>query len=106
MYEWGLPEDLGPLRAAVAAIAHGELDVALFTTAMQVNHLFQIAAETNHDAAVRRALSRMVVASVGPTTSERLREYGISPDMEPTHPKMGYLVLETAYAACAEIFAW
>jgi uroporphyrinogen-III synthase len=96
VYEWGLPEDLGPLRAAVAAIVGGKLDVVLFTTATQVNHLLQIAAETNHDAAIRRALSRMVVASIGPTTSERLREYGISPDIEPTHPKMGYLVAETA----------
>jgi uroporphyrinogen-III synthase len=36
------------------------------------------------------------VASIGPTTSERLRECGIAPDMEPTHPKMGYLVSEAA----------
>lgn len=96
VYEWGLPEDVGPLRAAVAAIASGEIDVILFTTAMQVNHLLQIAAEMKHEDPVRRALSRMVIASIGPTTSERLREYGIRPDMEPTHPKMGYLVSEAA----------
>jgi uroporphyrinogen-III synthase len=46
--------------------------------------------------AMRCALSRMVVASIGPTTSERLREFGIAPDMEPAHPKMGYLVSEAA----------
>ena len=46
--------------------------------------------------AVRQALSRMVVASIGPTTSERLREFGIVPDMEPTHPRMGFLVSEAA----------
>lgn len=96
VYEWGLPEDLGALRAAVEAIAHGEIDVVLFTTAMQVNHLLQIAAEMKQDDAVRRAFSRMLIASVGPTTSERLREYGLSVDIEPTHPKMGYLVSETA----------
>jgi uroporphyrinogen-III synthase len=38
----------------------------------------------------------MLVASIGPTTSERLREYGIVPDLEPSHPKMGYLVSEAA----------
>jgi len=96
VYEWGLPEDVGPLRAAVATIARGETDVILFTTAMQVNHLLQIAAEINQEDPVRRALSQMLVASIGPTTSERLREYGIAPDMEPTHPKMGYLVSEAA----------
>lgn len=96
VYEWGLPEDVGPLRAAVGAIASGEIDVILFTTAMQVNYLLQIAVEMNQEETVRRALARMLIASVGPTTSERLREYGIPPDFEPSHPKMGYLVSETA----------
>jgi uroporphyrinogen-III synthase len=96
VYEWGLPEDVGPLRAAVEAIAREEIDVVLFTTAMQVNHLLQIAAEMKKEDAVRRALPRMLIASVGPTTSERLREYGIAADIEPSHPKMGYLVSETA----------
>jgi uroporphyrinogen-III synthase len=45
---------------------------------------------------LRHALSRMVVASIGPTTSERLREYWIAADLEPSHPKMGYLVSEAA----------
>jgi uroporphyrinogen-III synthase len=96
VYEWGLPEDVGPLRAAVDSIACGEIDVILFTTAMQANHLMQIATEMNKEEAVRRALSQILIASIGPTTSERLREFGIAPDLEPSHPKMGYLVAETA----------
>jgi uroporphyrinogen-III synthase len=96
VYEWGLPEDVAPLRAAVTAITRGEIDVALFTTAMQVNHLLQIAAEMKQDEEVRRALSGILTASIGPVTSERLREYGLTVDMEPTHPKMGYLVSEAA----------
>ncbi len=96
VYIWALPEDIGPLRSAAAAIARNELDVILFTTATQADHLLQIAAEVNEEDAVRRALARMVVASIGPTTSERLREHGIAPDLEPTHPKMGYLVNEAA----------
>jgi uroporphyrinogen-III synthase len=96
VYEWGLPEDVAPLRAAIMSIAHDEIDVVLFTTAMQINHLFQVAGEMNQEEAVRRALSRMLVASIGPTTSERLHEYGLTADIEPTHPKMGYLVSETA----------
>jgi uroporphyrinogen-III synthase len=101
VYEWGLPEDIGPLRAAVEAIANREIDVILFTTAMQVNHLMQIAAEMNEEEALRLALPRMLVASVGPTTSERLREYEIPVDIEPSHPKMGYLVSETAQQSAA-----
>jgi uroporphyrinogen-III synthase len=96
IYEWALPADTGPLRSAIAAIARNEIDVILFTTATQADHLLQIAAEMNEEDAMRRALSRILVASIGPTTSERLREFGIAPDMEPTHPKMGYLVSEAA----------
>jgi uroporphyrinogen-III synthase len=96
VYEWALPADTGPLRSAIAAIARNEMDVILFTTATQADHLLQVAAEMNEEDALRRAFSRMLVASIGPTTSERLREFGISPDMEPSHPKMGYLVVEAA----------
>jgi uroporphyrinogen-III synthase len=96
VYEWSLPEDTGPLRSAIAAIAQNKIDVILFTTATQADHLLQIAAEMKEEETLRRALSRMFIASIGPTTSERLREYGIVPDMEPTHPKMGYLVSEAA----------
>jgi uroporphyrinogen-III synthase len=96
VYEWALPADTGPLRSAISAIVRNEIDVILFTTATQADHLLQIAAEMKQEDALRRALSRMVVASIGPTTSERLREFGIAPDMEPAHPKMGYLVSEAA----------
>jgi uroporphyrinogen-III synthase len=96
VYEWALPEDTGPLRAAISAIARNEIDVVLFTTATQADHMLEIASEMKLDDAMRGALSHMVVASIGPTTSERLREYGITPDMEPTHPKMGFLVSEAA----------
>ncbi|HTC61407.1 MAG TPA: uroporphyrinogen-III synthase [Candidatus Saccharimonadales bacterium] len=102
VYEWALPEDTGPLRSAITAIAGKELDVILFTTATQADHLLQIAAEMNAVDALRRALTRMAIISIGPTTSERLREHGIAPDMEPTHPKMGYLVSEAAQSS-AEI---
>jgi uroporphyrinogen-III synthase len=96
VYEWALPADTGPLRSAISAIVRNEIDVILFTTATQADHLLQIAAEMKQEDALRRALPRMLVASIGPTTSERLREFGIAPDMEPAHPKMGYLVSEAA----------
>jgi uroporphyrinogen-III synthase len=96
VYEWGLPEDVQPLRAAVMSIAHDEFDVILFTTGIQVNHLFQIAVEMNQEEPMRRGFSKVLIASIGPVTSERLHEFGLHQDIEPTHPKMGYLVSETA----------
>jgi uroporphyrinogen-III synthase len=99
VYRWALPEDLEPLRAAVTAIAKGELDVVLFTTATQVVHLLQVARTMERDDAVREGLRRMVVASIGPTTTEELREQGVGVDLEPSHPKMGFLVREAAERA-------
>jgi uroporphyrinogen-III synthase len=96
VYQWALPDDLAPLEAAVRAIADGQIDVALFTTATQVVHLLKIADSMGKRDEVRRGLKTSLVASIGPTTSEEMREHGIEPDFEPTHPKMGFLVREAA----------
>jgi len=99
VYQWALPRDLAPLRAAIKAIAEGTVDVALFTTAVQAVHLFQVAAEMQLEEPVRNGLSRAIVASIGPTTSEELQRHGIRADLEPSHPKMGFLVKETSEQA-------
>jgi uroporphyrinogen-III synthase len=99
VYQWDLPEDTGPLREAVRRLASGHFDVVLFTTSVQVVHLLRVAAEQGGEDQVRAALRRMVVASVGPSTSETLREHALPADFEPSHPKMGFLVNETAQRA-------
>ncbi len=100
VYQWALPDDLAPLQNAIRAIAEGNVDAVLFTTSVQAVHLFQIAAKMNLEEAMRLGLSRTVVASIGPTTSEELQRRGIRADLEPSHPKMGFLVKETAERAC------
>ena len=101
VYRWALPEDIEPLRRAAQAVAGGELEVAIFTTATQVVHLLQVAATMNLEDAVRSGLSRLVVASIGPTTSQELREQGVSIDLEASHPKMGFLAREAAEQSAA-----
>ena len=96
VYRWALPEDLEPLRAAVRALAARELDVAIFTTATQLVHLLKVAATMDQESDVRAGLKHLVVASIGPTTSEELRQEGIQIDLEASHPKMGFLVREAA----------
>jgi uroporphyrinogen-III synthase len=96
VYQWALPENLEPLRAAIAAIGRGEIDVVLFTTSVQIDHIFEVAAQMDAEAALRRGLARMVIASIGPTTSEALRRHDLTADLEPSHPKLGILVEETA----------
>jgi uroporphyrinogen-III synthase len=101
VYQWDLPEDAAPLREAVHRIADGKADVAMFTTSIQIPHLFRIAAEEQLAQPMLEHLRRMVVASIGPTTTETLEEFGLQPDITPSHPKMGFLVKETAEQAAA-----
>ena len=96
IYRWALPEDRAPLEDACRALAEGGVDVVLFTTGTQVVHLLQVADLMAVGDAVRDALSRTIVASIGPTTSEELRAQGVAVHMEPSHPKMGVLVREAA----------
>ena len=83
------------------AIARGEIDMALFTTSIQVAHLLRVAEEMNLESRLRRGFERVAVGSIGPMTSEELREHGLSVDFEPEHPKMGFLVNEAAQRGAA-----
>jgi uroporphyrinogen-III synthase len=105
VYQWQLPEDLAPLREAARRLAHGQVDVTLFTTSVQLPHLLQIAEDLGLANEVRAALNRTVIASIGPITSEMLEDLGFHPDLEPSHPKMGNLVLETGQRAAAILHA-
>ena len=99
VYQWALPEDLGPLREAARRLAAGKIDVLLLTSSVQLEHLLRIAAEMGLEDAVRRACKCVVIASIGPTTSETLASLGLPADFEPSRPKMGLLVNETAQHA-------
>jgi len=101
VYHWDLPEDTGPLREALRRIVAGQADVVIFTTSIQLAHLFRIAAEESLDQPLRAALRRVVIASIGPTTTEALEEFDLQPDITPSHPKLGFLVKETAEQAGA-----
>lgn len=97
VYRWALPDDLGPLRAAIAEIASGNVGAALFTSAQQIEHLLQIAASEGREDDLRRAFqTHTIVASIGPTTSETLRARGLPIDIEPEHPKLGQLIAALA----------
>jgi uroporphyrinogen-III synthase len=63
---------------------------------LQAVHLLQVADDMGLGAAVRDGLRKVVVASIGPSTSEELRRQGVRVDLEPSHPKMGFLAREAA----------
>lgn len=96
VYEWALPEDKAPLKAAVSALIHKEIDIVLFTASVQLQHLLEVAEEMKQRNELLQALNQTVVASIGPTTSQTLKAQDILVDMEPSHPRMGFLVKEAA----------
>jgi uroporphyrinogen decarboxylase len=97
VYRWALPDDTGPLRATIAELAAKRIEVALFTSAQQVEHFVQVAREEGREADMRNVLGQhVIVGSVGPTTSEALRDHALPVDIEPEHPKMGHLVTTVA----------
>src|SRR6266849_10095186 len=97
VYGWALPEDTAPLRAAIERVAAGEVEVALFSSATQIDHVFRVAGEMGRAATLREVFrARTVVASIGPITTAALQDHGVEPDLHPEHPKMGHLVAEVA----------
>jgi uroporphyrinogen-III synthase len=96
VYRWELPEDIGPLRDAIRSLSQNEVDVVMFTSSVQFVHAARVANEMGMAEQLTNALNRAVVASIGPIASETLRENGVQVDLEPSHPKMGYLVKEAA----------
>jgi len=91
-YRWALPEDLGPLRGAVEGLGRGEFDVLLVTSQPQVKNLFAVAETLGATMALQQALSRVVVAAVGPVARRALDRYGVRVTVEPSQPKMAPLV--------------
>jgi uroporphyrinogen-III synthase len=96
VYRWELPEDIGPLKGAIRSLTQNEIDVVMFTSSVQFVHAAQIATEMGLGTPFIEALNRTVIASIGPIASATLRENGVAVDLEPSHPRMGFLVKETA----------
>jgi uroporphyrinogen-III synthase len=70
---------------------------------MQMVNLMRIAADEGIEQQVLEALGSAFIGSIGPTTTETLEEYGIRPDFEPSHPKMGPLVNEASALAATTL---
>jgi uroporphyrinogen decarboxylase len=96
VYKWDLPEDTKPLREAVRSISNRNEDISLFTSSQQIYHLFKIASEEGLADKLKEGFKDVAIGSIGPTTSEALMRFGLSPDYEPDSPKMGNLIREMA----------
>lgn len=98
IYQWKLPEYKEPLEIALRRLLQNEFQAVLFTTGMQIHHFLDFAKESGQEEAARTALGRLFIGSIGPSCSEAIREHGLEPALEPSHPKMGILVREAGIA--------
>jgi len=97
LYEWRLPDDVAPLEQLVREIIEGKIDAVAVTSQIQIRHVFQIADTLGKSHALADALTRnVVVAAVGPVCASALRSYGVVPHVQPSHPKMGPMLLALA----------
>ena len=99
VYRWGLPENVAPLQRTLDQILKGQVHVILITNAAQVDNIVTVLDREEKTASLRGVVKQTIVASIGPTASERLRHYRLPVDLEPSHPKMGHLVKEASEVA-------
>ena len=97
LYEWRLPEDVAPLEKLIGEIVDGRVDAIAITSQIQIRHLFEIADKLGRRDALADALNRKaVVAAVGPVCATALRSFGVIPHVQPSHPKMGPMMIALA----------
>lgn len=104
LYRWEMPEDREPLREAARRLAARRVDVVLFTSSIQLDHLFEVARELKLAEAVYKTLAEDVaIASVGSVMTATLEAHGLPPSIIPVHPKMASLVKAAAEKAAVAL---
>lgn len=97
LYEWLLPEDLGPLQTLVRDLVANHVDAIAFTSKIQVRHLWGVATGLGLAEALVQVMNhRLVVAAVGPTCAAELEAFGVTPQVVPKNPKMGPMIIALA----------
>ena len=99
VYRWALPENTAPLKQSIRQILDGQVQVMLVTNAAQIDHVMLVVEQEGKTEEFKTICRKLVIASIGPTASERIRSHGLSVDFEPSHGKMGILVKETSEQA-------
>ena len=98
LYEWALsPTDEARIDETIDQIIAANVDAVLFTTQVQVRHVFDVATRRGvSDTLVAALREHVIVGAVGPTVEQALAHLGLDSDVVPEHPKMGHLVVALA----------
>src|SRR4029453_16052866 len=70
----------------VTRLQRGTIDVIAFTSASQVERLFEVAKHRGIEAVLKEGLTRAKVAAIGPIVVSALAERGVKADIVPEQP--------------------
>lgn len=96
VYRSMLPEDTENLQKLIEQISANNIDVCLFTNSQQIKNINTFAKKAGTLKKMLDGFKKVVVTSVGHSTTTSLLENGLTVDYEPENPRMGNLVRETA----------
>jgi uroporphyrinogen decarboxylase len=96
VYTWSLPDDLEPLKSAIDQIINRKIDIALFTSASQVDHLIKVARMMELERELRKGFYTIAIFSIGPVCSEKLNSQQLFVDYEVFPNKLNHLIEEAS----------
>jgi uroporphyrinogen-III synthase len=82
-YVYASASDDAAVGDLIAALAEARVDAIAFTSASQVDRLWQVAAAAGAEARLRDGLARVRVAAIGPIVDEALAARGVRIDVMP-----------------------
>jgi uroporphyrinogen-III synthase len=84
-YTYASAADADEVVELIDHMADGAVDAIAFTSSPQVQRLFEVAAATRREAALRTALQGIQIGAVGPVVAEELRRRGVEVTITPDH---------------------
>jgi uroporphyrinogen-III synthase len=85
-YVYAPASDEDRVADLVTKMQRGAIDVIAFTSASQVERLFEVAKHRQIEAALKEGLGRAKVAAIGPIVVSALAERGVTADIVPEQP--------------------
>jgi uroporphyrinogen-III synthase len=85
-YVYAPASDTQRVADLIGELADGKVDVIAFTSAAQVDRLWDVAQERALEPVLRQGLKRAKVAAIGPVVRETLEDRGIRIDIVPEEP--------------------
>jgi uroporphyrinogen-III synthase len=82
-YVYAPASDEQQVVALIRRMERGEVDVIAFTSASQVERLWEVAADHAAEQSLRAGIARTRVAAVGPVVAESLRRHGAEVQISP-----------------------